>query len=98
MDNTFLLVSLFFPRLVLIAYYLDARIPSNIIPFWGDVVLSVFVPRLLVLLYIYTNLGADNGWFWAHLIAAILCYTAAFKNTECSCEVRRLGNYLSKIP
>lgn len=74
MDNKFLIASLFVPRITLIWYYFHHWIPANSIPFWGDFLAAGFVPRILILLYIYGNLGADNAWFWLHLVMAILCY------------------------
>ena len=76
MDNKFLVLSLFFPRILLLVYYLKGWIPPNAVPFWGDVVSSVFVPRILVLIYIYANLGAESEWFWAHLVMTILAYAS----------------------
>jgi hypothetical protein len=74
MDNYFLTLTLFFPRLTLLFYYANAWIPTNTLPFWGDVLMSVFIPRVLVLIYIYQNLGANSVWFWVHVVALILCY------------------------
>lgn len=74
MDTPFLLLTLFFPRILLFVYYVKGWIPANTLPFWGDVALAVFVPRILVLLYIYHNLGPASGWFWAHAVVLILCY------------------------
>ncbi|HXH69281.1 MAG TPA: hypothetical protein VNI60_02930 [Pyrinomonadaceae bacterium] len=74
MDFYFLLFSLFFPRIVLLVYFLIERFPHNTIPFWGDVLLGIFVPRILILISIYQNMGYDNVWFAAHLAALILTY------------------------
>jgi hypothetical protein len=52
--------------------WFNNQIPYNTIPFFGDVVLAVFLPRLLMVIYIATNLGPNNAWFWAHLIGFIL--------------------------
>ena len=40
--------------------------PTNVVPQWADIVLGVFFPRILILIYIYQNLGYDNIWFAAH--------------------------------
>ncbi len=74
MDTIFLIVSLFLPRTILIIYFLIHQIPVNTVPFIGDVILTVFIPRALVLIYIYQNLGTDSPWFWIHLIVAIFAY------------------------
>ncbi len=74
MDFYFLLFSLFFPRIVLLVYFLIERFPHSSIPLWGDALLGVFVPRILILIFIYENMGYDNIWFAAHLLALILTY------------------------
>jgi hypothetical protein len=74
MDFYFLLFSLFFPRIVLLVYFLMERFPHSTIPLWGDLLLGVFVPRILILIFIYQNMGTDNVWFIAHLAVMILTY------------------------
>ena len=74
MDFYFLLLSLFFPRIVLLIYFLLERFPHSTLPLWADGVLGIFVPRILILIFIYQNLGTNNIWFAAHLIALILAY------------------------
>lgn len=74
MDFYFLLFSLFFPRIVLLVYFLIERFPHSSIPLWGDALLGVFVPRILILIFICENMGYDNIWFAAHLLALILTY------------------------
>lgn len=74
MDFYFLLFSLFFPRIVLVAYFLLERFPHNSLPLWLDAVLGLFVPRILILIFIYENMGTNNVWFVAHLVVLILTY------------------------
>ncbi len=74
MDFYFLLLSLFFPRIVLLAYFLMEKLPQNTLPFWGDVALGIFIPRALILIFIYENMGYNNIWFAAHLAALVLTY------------------------
>jgi len=74
MDFYFLLFSLFFPRITLLAYFLMERFPQNTLPLWVDAVLGLFVPRILILMFIYQNMGTDNVWFIAHLVMLILTY------------------------
>jgi hypothetical protein len=45
------------------------------VPQWADILLGIFAPRILILIYIYQNMGYENIWFAAHLIVAILAYT-----------------------
>lgn len=79
----FLLLSLFFPRLVLIVFFLlyPNLYPANTLPNWLDVVLGVIFPRLLILIYIYQNMGYDNIWFVAHLVVAVLAYMGGSRET-----------------
>ena len=56
--------------------------PANTVPQWGDLLLGVFVPRILILIYIYQNLGYDNVWFAAHLIVMILAYFGGSRETR----------------
>jgi hypothetical protein len=34
----------------------------------------VFLPRVLVLIYVAANLGTSSPWFWIHLIVAVFVY------------------------
>ena len=83
MDIYFLVLSLFFPRIVLIVlilFYPDLY-PANTVPQWADIILGIFVPRVLILIYIYQNLGANNIWFVVHLIVMILAYFGGSRET-----------------
>lgn len=83
MDFYFLLFSLFFPRIVMLAYLFmfPAQFPQNFVPQWADLLLGIFAPRVLILIYIYQNMGADNIWFIAHLIVMILAYFGGGRET-----------------
>ncbi len=83
MDIYFLTISLFFPRIVLLALILmyPQLYPNNSVPQWADLILGIFVPRILILIYIYQNMGYDNIWFVIHLIAAILAYSGGGRET-----------------
>ncbi len=74
MDFYFLLFSLFFPRIVLLVYFLMERFPHNTFPLWANAVLGIFIPRILILIFIYQNMGYNNIWFVAHLAVMILTY------------------------
>lgn len=74
MDIYFLLLSLFFPRIVLIVYLLLERFPPNHVPQIASLLLGVFIPRVLILIFIYQNMGVNNVWFVAHLVVMILTY------------------------
>ncbi len=84
MDFYFLLFSLFAPRIVMLVYLLmfPNLFPMNTVPQWADVLLGVFFPRILILIYIYQNMGYDNIWFAAHLIVAIMAYMGGTHQTN----------------
>lgn len=62
-----LVVTLILPRIGLLIAWFGGQIPYNEIPFVGDALLAVFLPRLLMLIYIASNLGLSSPWFWIHL-------------------------------
>jgi hypothetical protein len=83
MDIYFLVLSLFFPRIVLLVLILlyPNLYPANEVPQWADLVLGIFVPRILILIYIYQNLGYNNIWFVIHLVVMILAYFGGGRET-----------------
>lgn len=83
MDFYFLLFSLFFPRLVMVVYILlyPNQYPANDVPQIADILLGILVPRVLILIYIYENMGYNNIWFAAHLIVMILAYFGGGRET-----------------
>jgi hypothetical protein len=74
MDIAFLVLSLFLPRIALIIWYFMHAIPFSTIPVWGEILLAIFIPRVLILIYIAENLGTDSAWFWIHLVVAVFVY------------------------
>jgi hypothetical protein len=74
MENIFLVLSLFIPRITLIIFYFMHSIPFNNVPLIGDALLAIFLPRVLILIYIVENFGVDSPWFWIHLVMAVLVY------------------------
>lgn len=81
MDFYFLLFSLFFPRITMVVYLIQGCYPANLVPNWLDVALGIFAPRVLILIYIYQNMGYDNIWFAAHLVVMILTYFGGGRET-----------------
>ena len=79
----FLLFSLFFPRIVMLIFFLvyPQLYPANSVPQLADLLLGIFVPRVLILIYIYQNMGANNIWFVAHLVVMILAYFGGGRET-----------------
>jgi len=91
MDFYFLLFSLFFPRITLVIFFLQQAYPANNVPQWADILMGLFIPRLLILIYIYQNMGYENIWFVAHLIVAILAYLGGSRETFRRRNRRREG-------
>ena len=94
MDVYFLIFSLLCPRLTLFVSYLffSSSYPANSVPFFADLLLGLFAPRVLILIYIYQNLGADNVWFIAHLVAMIIAYLGGGWETRRRRSRRRRAN------
>ncbi|HSI87471.1 MAG TPA: hypothetical protein VK918_00310 [Pyrinomonadaceae bacterium] len=82
MDVYFLIFSLFFPRIVLVVYFLQGWYPENLVPQWADILLGIIAPRILILIYIYQNMGVENVWFIAHLVVMILVYFGGSRETN----------------
>jgi hypothetical protein len=82
MEIIFLVLSLFIPRITLILFYLIHSIPYNNVPIIGDAILTVFLPRVLIVIYIVENYGTDSPWFWIHLIVAVLLYIFSGKRVS----------------
>ena len=83
---------MFVPRIVLLAYFLlfPQLYPANMVPQWADILLGILFPRVLILIYIYQNMGYDNIWFAAHLIVAILAYLGGGRETRRRRRVREV--------
>jgi hypothetical protein len=69
----FLVLGLFLPRVTLIAAFITHTVPPNNVPFLVDVLGTVFLPRVLICIYIAENMGY-NEWFWVHLAVALVVY------------------------
>lgn len=64
----FLLLSLVLPRITLFFWWITGNLPYNTTPFIGDMFAAIFVPRILILVWIY-DLQGFSTWFWIHLAA-----------------------------
>ncbi len=80
-ETWLLVVTLFVPRIALAIAYFSHQIPANTIPFIGDVLLYVFLPRVLMVIYIYDHLGWQNPWFWIHIVAAVIVWSKGSHET-----------------
>lgn len=68
-----LFFSLFLPRISLLFAFLVHQVPYARLPDLASLVMWALVPRVLMLIYIYVNLGFGL-WFLAHLIALIVVW------------------------
>jgi hypothetical protein len=85
----FLVLGLFLPRVTLVAAYLTHTMPPNNVPFLLDVLGAVFLPRVLICVYIAFNMGY-NEWFWIHLIVALVVYgVGSSKGRRAVCRKNR---------
>ncbi|CAN5599303.1 hypothetical protein BH10BAC5_BH10BAC5_21470 [soil metagenome] len=76
LEPAFLILSLFFPRITLFGYWFFANyLPPISLPGIVELILGIFVPRILILIMIAENMGYMNVWFWLHIIALIVVYT-----------------------
>jgi len=67
----FLILGLLFPRLTLLFSWFCGNIPINDIPLWGDILMSIFIPRVLIALYIH-GVGGSKMWIALFVIFEIL--------------------------
>ncbi len=74
MEFYFLLFSLFFPRITMVVSFMFGAYPDNSVWLIWDWILGLFLPRILVLIYIYQNMGYETPWFWLHLIVAVVVF------------------------
>jgi hypothetical protein len=72
----FLVLGLFLPRVTLLAAYFTGTVPPNNVPVIFDVLGGIFLPRVLICVFIAYNMGY-NEWFWLHLIVALIVYGAS---------------------
>jgi len=92
----FLVFSLFFPRIVMVVFLLlyPNLYPANDVPQWADLLLGIVLPRVLILIYIYENMGYNNIWFAVHLIVMVLAYFGGGRETVRRRRVRYARNDL----
>ncbi len=55
--------------------------PTNTVPDLAAILLGIFMPRVLILIYIYQNMGYNNIWFAAHLVVMVLVYFGGGRQT-----------------
>lgn len=77
----FLLLGLFIPRFVLFFWWLTGNLPHNTTPMPADVACSIFLPRVLMLVYIYGIQGLSL-WFYIHMVVLIIAWGYNLLNFE----------------
>mgnify|MGYP001067687688 CR=1 FL=1 len=76
LPDWFLVLSLFLPRIALIAaYFTDGAFP-HLFTKWLSVPMAIFIPRILILIAIYNGMGFHT-WFWIHLVVTLVIWTAS---------------------
>ncbi len=68
-----LVLSLFLPRLTLALAWLVHQLPLAHLPDLAALLMWAIVPRVLMLVYIYFNLGIGL-WFILHLVALLIVW------------------------
>ena len=69
----FLVLSLFLPRIALIAaFFTDGAFP-HLFTKWLSVPMAFFIPRVLILIAIGTVMGIC-AWFWIHLVVTLIVW------------------------
>jgi small-conductance mechanosensitive channel len=69
----FLVLSLFLPRLSLIAAFYTAGAFPHLFSLWFSIPMALFIPRVLILIAIATVMGLCP-WFWVHLVVAVIVW------------------------
>jgi hypothetical protein len=64
----FVIAALFVPRITLIIAFLAHQIPYNDVPVWGNVVLALLLPRLLIIIYLYEH----HMYMWCGIHAFVM--------------------------
>ncbi len=78
-DVIFLVFSLFFPRIAIIGFFFFDALPTTTLNNLVSVLLTVFFPRVFVIIMIAQHMGTNNPWFWIHIVVAILVYLSGGK-------------------
>jgi len=69
----FLVLSIFLPRISLIAaFFTDGAFP-HLITKWVSVPMGFLIPRILIVWAIAATMGFC-AWFWIHLVIAVLVF------------------------
>lgn len=78
-DTVFLVISLFFPRIAIIGFFFFDSLPTTTLNNLLSVLLTVFFPRIFVIIMIAQHMGTQNPWFWIHIVVAVIVYLSGSK-------------------
>ncbi|MBS1492035.1 MAG: hypothetical protein JST55_00910 [Bacteroidetes bacterium] len=78
-DVVFLVFSLFFPRISIIGFFLFDSLPATTLSNLISVLLTVFLPRVFIIIMIAQHMGTNNVWFWLHIVVALIVYLSGGK-------------------
>jgi hypothetical protein len=85
LPDWFLVLSLFLPRIALIAaFFTDGSFP-HLMPKWLSVPMAFVIPRILILIAVVSTLGI-GVWFWIHLIALFIAWGWNILNASANVE------------
>lgn len=83
----FLILSLFLPRLSLLALYLQGHTGNVFVISLIPTVIALLVPRILILFWIYTTQGLSL-WFLIHAVALLVAW-GSFSTRTRTVYIRR---------
>lgn len=88
----FLILSLFLPRLSLLALYLQGHTGNVFVISLIPTVIALLVPRILILFWIYTTQGLSL-WFLIHAIALLAAWGTFTTRTRTVYVGRRASDF-----
>lgn len=92
LQDWFLVLSLFLPRIALIAaFFTDGSFP-HLMTKWLSVPMAFVIPRVLILIAVVSTLGIGT-WFWIHLIA--LCIAWSYNILMASANMEKLHKIIN---
>ena len=77
----FLVLSLFLPRLSLIAAFCTAGAFPHLFSLGFSIPMALFIPRILIIIAIATVMGVCP-WFWIHLVVAMVVWMAMIASSS----------------
>ena len=81
----FVIAALFVPRITLVFAYFVHQIPYNDLPVWGNLVLAVIFPRVLICIYLYEH----HMYMWCVIHAVVALCVWAGSGSQANRRQRR---------